>query len=104
MSGNGYKLGEIIEENGKKYVMTTEGLIPISSRAKPRAIFEEPQVLKAFRTGNKTIIELVKTIAKRGTENTVLYVLRKKIELKDRTIIAKAVAVPEEIAKKLFKF
>jgi len=104
MSGNGYKLGEIVEENGKKYVMTTEGLIPISSRAKPRAIFEEPEVIKAFRTGNKTIIELVKTIAKRGTENTVLYVLRKKIELKDRTIIAKAVAVPEEIALKLFKF
>jgi len=99
-----YKLGEIVEENGRRYVMTTEGLIPISSRAKPRAVFEEPQVLKAFRTGNKTIIELVKTIAKRGAENTVLYVLRKRIELKDRSVIAKAVAVPEDIAKKLFKF
>jgi len=104
MSGNGYKLGEIVEMDGRRFVYTTAGLIPIAKNAKPRAVFEDSKVVKAFRTGDKTIVELVKTTAKRGTENTVLYVLRKRIELKDRSVIAKAVAVPEDIAKKLFKF
>lgn len=99
----GYKLGEIVELEGKRYVYTTQGLIPISKSVRPRAVFEDSKVIKAFRTGEKTIIELVRTIAKRGTEQVVLYTLRKRIQLKDREIIAKAVAVPEEIAKKLFQ-
>ena len=97
------KIGEIVEMNGRKFVYTAEGLVPIAKNAKPRAIFEDSQVIKAFRTGEKTIIELVKTIAKRGTEQVVLYTLRKRIQLKDREVVAKAVAVPEDIAKKLFQ-
>jgi len=97
------KIGEIVEIDGSKYVYTTQGLIKIAKNARPRAVFEDAKVIKAFRTGDKTIVELVRTIAKRGTEQIVLYTLRKRIQLKDREVIAKAVAVPEEIAKKLFQ-
>jgi len=97
------KIGEIVEMGGRKYVMTQEGLVPIAKNARPRAVFEDSKVIKAFRTGEKTVIELVKTIAKRGTESVVLYTLRKRIQLKDREVVAKAIAVEESIAKKLFQ-
>ena len=97
------KIGEIVEMGGRKFVYTTQGLVPIAKNAKPRAVFEDSKVIKAFRTGEKTVVELVKTVAKRGTESVVLYTLRKRIQLKDREVIAKAIAVEESIAKKLFQ-
>lgn len=97
------KLGEIVEIEGKKYVVTNAGLVKIGKNVRPKPIFEQDEIIKAFQTGEKTIVELVKTKVMRGEKAETFYILRKRVQLKDRDIVSKAIGVSEEIAKKLFQ-
>lgn len=99
--GNG-KLGEIVIEGGRMFVVTEMGKLPISVGRK--TIYFDEKVLKEFKTGDNTIIELVKSKSISPNGRRIVYTLRKIIDHPERgRIVKSAIGLTEQIAKQLFK-
>jgi len=97
-----YRLGQIVEKGGRKYVYTEQGLLALR-KERPKPIYEDIETIKTLKTGNKTSIELVKTKMKTQKGSSLLITLRKKVETNKGTIIAKSFAIPYEQAVEIFK-
>ena len=96
------KLGEIIVAGGQMYVITEMGKLPISLGRK--TIYFDESVIKEFKSGDNTIIQLVKSKSLSPQGQRIIYTLRKIIEHPTKgRIVKSAIGLQEQIAKALFK-
>ena len=96
------KLGEIIVEGGQMYVITEMGKLPINIGRK--TIYFDESVIKEFKSGDNTIIQLVKSKSLSPQGQRIIYTLRKVIQHPTKgRIVKSAIGLQEQIAKALFK-
>ena len=96
------KLGEIIVEGGQMYVITEMGKLPINIGRK--TIYFDESVIKEFKSGDNTTIQLVKSKSLSPQGQRIIYTLRKIIEHPTKgRIVKSAIGLQEQIAKALFK-
>jgi len=96
------KLGETIVEGGQMYVITEMGKLPISLGRK--TIYFDESVIKEFKSGDNTIIQLVKSKSLSPQGQRIIYTLRNIIEHPTKgRIVKSAIGLQEQIAKALFK-
>jgi len=96
------KYGEIVEKNGKRYVYTVEGLLPLRKQ-KAKTIYEDIKTIKSVKTGDKTRVELVKSKAVGNGSERIVYILKKIVTLKDGEVVKSAIGLSEDLAKQIFK-